>query len=532
MKGNRFQSMLNAVIGLIEVGLSLMQVWAIKHAIDIASGVVAGNIYIAVGIMATLIFLGFGQRIAEIWIRNILGIKAQNVMQRQLTERILHSQWQGIDELHSGDILNRLEIDVRAVVTFVTETLPSVVSTLALLIGAFSYLYLMDAWLAVITVVIVPIFALLSKLYIKQMRHYTSMVRTSDSNVQSSMQETLQHRLLVKSMETTDLMLQRLDLEQSKLRQSVKKRTKFTVFSSLMLNAGFALGYLVAFAWAALRMIDHTLTFGGMTAFLQLVARIQAPARDLTKLVPACANVFTSAERLMDLYYKKAEPQGEPIFMNGPCGIRLEHLTYYYNGSDTPILKNLDFDFKPSSCTAILGETGAGKTTLANIILAIIKPSSGRIIMYNKEHQYEVAPQLRCNIVYVPQGNTLLSGTIRENLMQGNPHATDEEMIEALRLSQADFVMKSPKALDTPCSEFGNGLSEGQAQRIAIARALLRGGSIMLLDEATSALDPDTENKLLQQILSDGRRTVIFITHRPAVVKYCSAVLKIQKINA
>jgi ABC-type bacteriocin/lantibiotic exporter with double-glycine peptidase domain len=277
-------------------------------------------------------------------------------------------------------------------------------------------------------------------------------------------------------------------------------------------------------------MYNHTLSFGGMTAFLQLVAKIQGPARSLTKLVPAFVSVFTAAERLMELEENPLEEQGDPIEMESPCGVRLEDVSYAYTAEDGDVVKNLTFDFYPGSCTAILGETGAGKTTLVRMILALIKPQSGNAIIYNKENEHPLSPLLRCNFVYVPQGNTLLSGTIRENLRLGRVEATEEEMNEALKQACADFVFSLPQGIDTVCSESGGGLSEGQAQRIAIARALLRRGSIMLFDEATSALDPDTERQLLQNILEKRDKTVIFITHRPAVVDYCDQTLHIEKI--
>lgn len=276
-------------------------------------------------------------------------------------------------------------------------------------------------------------------------------------------------------------------------------------------------------------MYHHTLTFGGMTAFLQLVNKIQGPARNLTKLVPAFVSVFTAAERLMELEEDPLEEQGDPIEMKSPLGIRLENVSYTYDEADGKVLDSLSFDFLPGSCTAILGETGAGKTTLVRLLLALLHPQEGRIEIYNHKSCRELSSLMRCNFVYVPQGNTLLSGTIRENLRLGCLDATDEDMKEALRKSCADFVIDLPDGLDTMCSELGGGLSEGQAQRIAIARALLRDRSIMLFDEATSALDPETERQLLQNILSAHDKTIIFITHRPAVVDYCDQTLRIEK---
>ena len=215
--------------------------------------------------------------------------------------------------------------------------------------------------------------------------------------------------------------------------------------------------------------------------------------------------------------------------LESPCGIRLEHVGYAYE-DEQDVLRDLSFDFKPGTCTAVLGETGAGKTTLIRVILGLVVPKAGKAEIYSSRASHVHLSQLtRCNLAYVPQGNTLLSGTVRDNLRLGKLSATDDEMKEALRLSCAGFLLDSPDGLDTVCGEQGGGLSEGQAQRIAIARALLRDCPVLLLDEATSALDPDTERQLLGNILSDKKRTVIFITHRLAVKDFCDQTLTIEK---
>ena len=530
-RGNRLQAVLNATVGLLDVVVSLASVWAVQHAIDVASHVRPGSIFWAVALMGGLILCDFALNISAVWIRNLLGIKAQNRMQQRMLDRMLRSEWHGRERLHSGDVLNRLEFDVSNVVTFLTETIPSTLSTLALFVGAFCYLCSMDWRLALLIVFMIPLFVLVSKVYVRQMRKLTRQVRDSDSKVQSVLQETIQHRMLIKTLESDATMVSRLENTQRDLRHKVVRRTAFSVFSNLVLNFGFALGYLVAFAWAALRMSRHTLTFGGMTAFLQLVNKIQSPARQLTKLVPAFVSVFTAAERLMELEEDPLEEQGDPILLPPPCGLRLNNVSYAYDAADGNVIEQLSFDFTPGSCTAVLGETGAGKTTLVRLLLALLHPQQGSIEIYNRlGERHTLSPLMRANFVYVPQGNTLMSGTIRDNLRLGRLSATDEEMHEALHQSCADFVFDLPDGLDTYCTEQGGGLSEGQAQRIAIARALLRNRSIMLFDEATSALDPETERKLLQNILTRHDKTVIFITHRTAVIDYCDQTLTIHKI--
>ena len=477
-RGNRLQAALNALLGVADVVLSLAQVWAVKHAIDVASGSDRGSIHWAVGIMGALILLNFAVNISGVWVRNLLGVRAQNRMQQATLRRILQSEWHSREHFHSGDVLNRLELDVSNVVTFLTETLPSTLSTILMFVGAFACMYLMDSTLALILVVMIPLFVLVSKVYMRRMRRLSRRVRESDSKVQSSMQESVQNRMVVKTLEATQTMVERLETTQSELRQNV-------------------------------------------------VNRIQSPARTLTKLVPAFVSVFTAAERLMELEEEPREPEGEPIRFADSCGIRLENVTYRYEDGTRDIIRNLSFDFRPGSTTAILGETGAGKTTLVRMLLALMRPKSGHIYMYDADGEKELTPLMRCNFVYVPQGNTLLSGTIRENLLLGDATATDEMMREALRKSCAEFVFNLPDGLDTHCSECGGGLSEGQAQRIAIARALLRNRAVLVFDEATSALDSETECRLLRNILDNDTHTVIFITHRPAVLEYCSQQLVI-----
>lgn len=527
-RGNRLQAFLNALLGILGVCTSLGQVWAIHRAIDIASHQIEGSIFMAVGVMGLLILANFVLSIAGVWVSNILGIKAQNRMQQQQLDRLLRSRWEGKEGRHSGDVINRLGSDVGKVVSFLTEVIPSTLSTLVLFIGAFGYLFAMDHRLALLTVGILPVFLLLSKLYVGKMRVLTRKVRDYDSKVQSILQETVQHRMLIKTLEGNEQVVERLGDTQTELRRRVVKRTVFSVASYFILNFGFSFGYLVAFLWTSLRLMDHTLTYGGMSAFLQLVYRIQSPARSLASLVPTFVGVFTAAERLMELEENPLEEEGDPIPFDTPCGLRLADVSFRYTEQEELVLNKLSFDFRPGTCTAILGETGAGKTTIIRMLLALITPTEGSVTLYDTHKEAPLSPRMRCNFVYVPQGNTLMSGTIRDNLRLGKFEATEEEMKAALKQSCADFVFDLPDGLDTYCSESGGGLSEGQAQRIAIARALLRNGSIMLFDESTSALDPETERTLLTNILSESHKTIIFITHRPAVVDYCDATLRLE----
>lgn len=521
--------MLNVLIGLSEVAVSLAQVWAVKHAIDVASHNVEGDVIMSVVFIGVLILCNFVLSISSIWVRNILGVRAQNYMQQMMLDRILRSEWRGRGSMHSGDVINRLESDVVTVVNFVAETLPNAVSVFALFVGAFFFLFSMDNMLALTIVCICPFFLLLSKVYMKKMRRLSRDVRESDSMVQSMLQESVQNRMLIKTLEGEEITVDRLEGQHQELRRKVIKRTRFSVLSNFIVNLGFATGYLLTFGWSAVRLSLGTLTYGGMAAFLQLVNKIQQPARNLSRLAPQFVAVFTAAERLMHLEEIPLEQQGEPKMLQGVCGIRLEGVSYAYpDEKDRKIIDNLSFDFRPATCTAIIGETGAGKTTLLRMIMALTKPTEGRVVIYGDE-SVTVSPLTRCNIIYVPQGNTMLSGTIRDNLLFGDPDATDEQMYSVLDKVCAEFVRNLPDGLYTNVSEQGGGLSEGQAQRICIARALLRRRSLLILDEATSALDAATERRLLQNILADRTHTVIFITHRPAVLEWCDASLRLAK---
>lgn len=545
----KWQSFINAMSGIIRVALDFAFIWATKLAIDIATGAPitplplfhyeftlfsAGVLLII--IMASQMALGYLGR----WIAALLGVEAQNRMQRRIFEHMLRSEWRGREVRHSGDVLNRLISDSLTVVTVVTDTIPQALAVMVRLLCAFFFLYSMDAMLAVSVTLILPIFILLSRLYIHRMRDITRDVRNTDSRIQSTMQESIQHRLVLKTLERVPWLLQYLSHQQATLRQQVRHRTLFSTTSNLVLNIGFGAAYLFTFLWSVNRLSEGIITFGMMTAFIQLCGQIQGPFRELTRFIPTIISSFTAAERLLELEEVPTESDGEPIRFEQGAGIRINDVSFAYEAHSRKVLNHVTIDFPPGSTNAILGETGSGKTTLLRLILALLKPDEGEVVMYSTpdgtgtETSATVSARTRCNLVYVPQGNSLFSGTLRWNLQLGNPDATEAEMNEALLLSCADFVQNLPEGLDTRIGEGGAGLSEGQAQRIAIARALLRHGSILLLDEATSALDHATEQTLLNNLIQHHkhlcvRPTLIFITHRTAVVKHCTQVITFER---
>ena len=545
----KWQSFINAMSGIIRVALDFAFIWATKLAIDIATGapitplplfhyeftLFSAGVLLVI-IMASQMALGYLGR----WIAALLGVEAQNRMQRRIFEHMLRSEWRGREVRHSGDVLNRLISDSQTVVTVVTDTIPQALAVMVRLLCAFFFLYSMDAMLAVSVTLILPIFILLSRLYIHRMRDITRDVRNTDSRIQSTMQESIQHRLVLKTLERVPWLLQYLSHQQATLRQQVRHRTLFSTTSNLVLNIGFGAAYLFTFLWSVNRLSEGIITFGMMTAFIQLCGQIQGPFRELTRFIPAIISSFTAAERLLELEEVPTESDGEPIRFEQGAGIRINDVTFAYEAHSRKVLNHVTIDFPPGSTNAILGETGSGKTTLLRLILALLKPDEGEVVMYSTpdgtgtETSATVSARTRCNLVYVPQGNSLFSGTLRWNLQLGNPDATEAEMNEALLLSCADFVQNLPEGLDTRIGEGGAGLSEGQAQRIAIARALLRRGSILLLDEATSALDHATEQTLLNNLIQHHkhlcvRPTLIFITHRTAVVEHCTQVITFER---
>ena len=526
-QGARIQALMSALIGIVSVVCSLCFVFLSKEIIDIATGVRSGDLmHYGIG-MGVLVLAEILLHALNSWIVNTLGVKTQNRLRARLYKQLMQSEWQGKDR-HSGDVLNRLVQDLNTIASVVTSTIPFVIITAVQFIASFCFLYTMDHTLAIVLVLILPFFALLSRFYVRRMRSMTKAVRESDSRIHAVMQESLQHRTVVKALDQTEKMGTKLHRLQERLQGEVIARTRFSVLSRSLVSMGFSFGYLTAFLWGVFRIQGGVITFGVMTAFLQLVGRIQRPLSDFARLIPTLVGALTSAERLMELEEQPLEEAGDPIVLQSVAGVRLEDVHFVYSDGNEKVLQGLSADFPPGSMTAILGETGAGKTTLIRLILALVRPTQGRVVLYDGKREVEASSLTRANLVYVPQGNTLFSATIRDNLLLGNPNATDVDLWRVLHIACADFVEQLPDGLDTLCSERGGGLSEGQAQRIAIARSLLRDGSILLLDEATSALDPDTEQRLLQRISSELKgKTLIFITHRPSVLEYCSRVLHV-----
>jgi len=532
--GIRLRLVVRSLLGLIRVAAGLVFIFVSKQLIDMATGQLPSTperIWIFCILLVALIFVEIGSGLYGSYLNVQTETKLRNGIRRNVFAHLMTSTWESREKMHSGDVLNRLEEDVRVIADTLCNSLPQLVVTGAQLLAAFVFLCQMSAALGWALVFIMPVFLLFSKIFFKRLRALTKEIRSTDSIVQSTLQESFQHREIIQTMEQSPTVVDKLRLLQQTFYGQVMNRTRFTLFSRGMVSVGFAVGYAVTFIWCIMHLKDGAITFGMMTAFIQLVGQIQRPTVDLTQLIPSFIHSSTSIDRLRELEAIPGEETGNPQMLRGKVGIRFNDVSFHYPEGTVDVLSHFSHDFKPGSRTAIVGETGAGKTTTIRLMLSLLHPQNGYIILYNEVGaSVAAAANSRCNMVYVPQGNSLLSGTIRDNLLLGNPQATDEEMLEALHIAAADFVSELSEGLDSICGEQGAGLSEGQAQRIAIARGLLRPASLMLLDEFSSSLDKETEQTLIRRLLDTcPHKTMIFITHREMIVSYCSDVVRLEK---
>jgi len=511
---------------LVDVAVAMLAGRPVTVGLEMWAVALAGVILIRVLLNALRSYL---QTRTETALKNRLRYNFFNVM--------LHVRNDGGSRHHSGDVLNRMQEDVRQVSSTLAGSIPNLFGTLLQFLAAFAFLIYLDLRLALVVVVIVPVGILVGKFVTLRIRNLTLDIRKSDSKVQSHIQESFQHLTLLQTLEYTGTSSDTLGGLQDTLFDNEMRRTRFSILSRIVISLALSAGHAVAFLWGVWGISAGTVTYGMMTAFLQLVGQIQRPLMELSTQVPALIHSTASIDRLMELEALPREEAEDPVLLDAPAGVSFEDVCFAYPDSDRNIFEGFSYDFRPGSRTAIVGPTGVGKSTMIRLMLALLRPDSGVVRLYSpggagslgsSGSSVPASPATRCNLVYVPQGNTLFSGTIRENLLMGNPDASEADLCKVLHTAAADFVFDLASGLDTQCFESGAGLSEGQAQRIAIARALLRPGSILLLDEFSSALDAQTESTLLERLTSElPDHTMIFITHRDRIIDFCDSVLRL-----
>ena len=529
--GARGAVLVNILLGSLSVGLNLLFIFLCKRLVDIATGVLPDSLSLYTAFVLVVVVLRLVVTALNVRVENLTNSKMNFIIRKDLYSNLLYAEWLGKEKRHTGDTVNRLETDVSTVTSVICSDFPQIFTTLIQLVAAVVFLCTLEWRLAALLVLITPLFIVFSRIFIHRLREMTRGIRETESQVQSHLQESLQHRMVIQSMENEGRMEDRLDDLQDREYGQIKERTRFNIIARTMVSAAFSLGYIAAFLWGVYGISKGAITFGVMTAFLQLVGQVQRPLVNLARQIPSFIYSTTSIDRLMEMEDAPKEVAGDSVKLAGPAGIRVEDLYYRYPDGQRMILQGLTFEFPPLSRTAIVGETGSGKSTLIRLMLALLKPVDGRVVLYDGTQEVPASAATRCNLVYVPQGNTLFSGSVGENLRMGNPEATEEEMKAALETAVADFVFSLPDGMDTRCGEGGAGLSEGQAQRIAIARGLLRPGSILLLDEFSSSLDPETEQRLMDNLTKKAAgKTMIFITHRERIAQLCERTCRIDRL--
>ena len=552
------RDLVTVLIGGVRIAASLSFVWICKRLVDIATGVSGADlkthIFIMIGIIVVQILTGL---LANYW-GSYNTIKTRNQLRLGMFSHVLNSRWNGREAFRSGDTINRLEEDIRVLTDLICGSFPDVIITVCQLIAASVYLLTMAPSLLWVLIILMAAAVIGSKMYFGKIRKLTSDIRSLDSEVQQLEQENLQNRVLVLTLFGVGNVVSRLDGLQNRVKKLTITRLNYNAVARGFMSFGFMGGYAAAFIWGILGIKSGAVTYGMMTAFLQLVSQVQRPIAGLGSQIPAFIKALTSVERILELEDLTVEKYHGDVLYDGAPGIRVNDVSFAYTnptpvvrqahqpevrqarqpvpehveGPGRLILNHFSHDFKPGTLTVLAGPTGVGKSTLTRLMLGLLRPSSGSVSLYGKGRNPHVADvDTRCNFTYVPQGNSLLSGTIRQNMLLVNEEATDEQIIEALKVSAAEFVLDLPDGLDTICGESGTGLSEGQCQRIAIARALIHRGGIMILDEATSALDTETEERLLNNIHTHlaGTKTIVFISHRPAAIRIADDVVNLSE---
>ena len=530
-RGIRLNILVRIMAGLLQTVLALCVVWLSKRLIDdVALTGTMSEMAIQALLIAAAVVAGVSIRQLNQYLANKAFIKKVAELRLAIFSQLFNRRLFEANDIHSGDVTSRMAKDIDAVSETLAVQLPQVVVMTIQLVGAFLLMRWFDSRLAWALILITPLAIIIGKYISHRLKRITLSIREDESRIMARIQESVELNVVLRALQGERWMQDRVEELQDRQTANYIRRSRFMVFSRFALGCTFGLGYMLAFVWGAYGLRTGAITFGVMTSFLQLVGQIQQPILSLLGAFPSIIYSTASIDRLKEMEHgeEKQPCDGEDITTRTMLGIRMDNVTFRYAKGDREVMSNFSHDFRPGTKTAILGTTGAGKTTLFRLILNFIQPDSGEVTFYGNGFNHSADKSMRKNVVFVPQGNTLISGTIRNNLQMAKPDASDEELHTALHTSCADFVFDLPQGIDTVLSEHGGGLSEGQAQRIAIARGLLRPGAVFLLDEISSALDEDTERELFSRLFAARpSTTILLITHRKKVAALCDERLEI-----
>ncbi len=457
-------------------------------------------------------------------LRDRLHADLERDWKRKLLQGLLHGEYAAVRQYHSGELLNRLNNDVEKVNSAVLAILPNLAGMVTRLLAAVVVLGTLDSRFTLLIAGAGLFLIAITGLMRRRLKDLNKQVSEQDGKVSGFLQETMEKLLMVQAMDVSSEVAHRADLLLDARYGLQKKRKNVSLVTNTGINVMYYGAGFLALCWGAGKLLRGQLSFGSLTAVIQLVNQLQMPFVNLSGILPQYVAMLASAERLMEL----EKIQGQPEASTGDVGalyqkmtaLRAENLSFSYDRDQ--ILRDTDFSLPKGAFAVVTGPSGMGKSTLLKLFLGIFQPETGALYLDLKGERIRLDRSTRRMFAYVPQGNLLLSGTLRDNLTIVRPDATQEEIHQAVTVSAMDeFLPALPKGLDTVLEENGGGLSEGQAQRLAIARAVLGGAPILLLDECTSALDAETEQKVLKRIRQLPDRTCIAVTHRPAAVALC-----------
>ncbi|MFR9209810.1 MAG: ABC transporter ATP-binding protein [Intestinibacter bartlettii] len=537
-KKYKFQIVFYIFLGVLTTVMGLASSVGSKYLIDAVTGQDSGNIALIALFIVAMGLFSIGINAITTMISARINIKVNNEIQAEVYDKILVADWISMKEFHSGDLLNRLNGDVNTVASSILSWIPSLITRSAQFFGILAIILYYDPTMAVIALGSAPVMLIVSKTLMKKMRDYNKRMRQVSSDVMSFNEESFQNIQSIKAFDLVGLFSKRLRDVQQNYKDVFLDYNKFSVYtSSFMSVVGMFVAY-ACFGWGVYRLWTGHITFGTMTLFVQLSGQLSSSFKSIVSLVPSAISATTSAGRIMEFFKIKDESDLEDdkakLIQNNTQGkglsVVLDDVEFSYNENKT-VFKHADIVANPGEIVALVGPSGEGKTTMIRLLLGLINTKSGNASIRDiNSVSCKISAATRRFFAYVPQGNTIFSGTIAENMRMVKQDATDAEIVEALKAACAyDFVNRLPDGINSKVGERGGGFSEGQAQRLSIARALLRKSPILLLDEATSALDVFTERQVLRNIMNMGyARTCIVTTHRPSVLTMCDKVYKID----